>query len=94
MNAQCLLSGKQREEKRSLRGVRRGAAEDQWTIMMRPPCVLGLTTILKRLDAFSPERWQHVVLITVVLVKEVHAAKWGGMVGVVVFFVQSGFMIS
>ena len=44
--------------------------------------------------AFSPERWQHVVLITVVLVKEVHAAKWGGMVGVAVFFVQSGFMIS
>ena len=51
MNAQCLLSGKRREERRSLRGVLRGAAEDQWTIMMRPPCVLGLTTILKRLDA-------------------------------------------
>jgi hypothetical protein len=43
---------------------------------------------------FSPERWQHVVMITLVLVKEVHAAKWGGMAGVVVFFVQSGFMIS
>ena len=43
--------------------------------------------------AFSPARWQHVVLVAVVLVKEVHAAKWGGMAGVVVFF-ESGFMIS